>query len=450
MVRPSSTRLVVASSALIFLFVALFLGLPPEYLPRIKIQSPILIYPPPARLPRIDIIYTYVNGSDPIRYALKQRHLDMERGINSSDVDFVHTGLSLARDNDEMLFSMRSISSFLPWFNGNIYIVADQVPCWLNTSHPQIKIISPLEFMPPEHSPTFNSHAIEAHLWRVPELSEYFIYLNDDYMFGSNIPKHYYYGKDGCINLYHEERMTLTSHDNLTGWNIHRQAMKNSNIELDKKFGFRDRYYLPHAPHFIIKSIMKKMAEEDFVDAINLTSQHKFRSWTDVHPVYLFTNYLLEKHPEMHCSRYKMCKNRCHDGEDYCIKLLRSLYDAEKFFMKITHGPPRKFYSINDHVEDDSNETEAIMTLFRRFLWAKYPRKSPWELSDSHCRPNPFERAKEENEHKENEVNPEKKDELLEVTVQKIDLIATEMGVSGGGDGEEGRTDVTQTKSVGG
>jgi hypothetical protein len=35
--------------------------------------------------------------------------------------------------------------------------------------------------------PTFNSHAIEGHLYRVPDLSERFIYFNDDMFLGRDV-----------------------------------------------------------------------------------------------------------------------------------------------------------------------------------------------------------------------------------------------------------------------
>ena len=37
------------------------------------------------------------------------------------------------------------------------------------------------------HLPTFSSPAIEAHLHRIPGLSDKFIYLNDDVMFGKEV-----------------------------------------------------------------------------------------------------------------------------------------------------------------------------------------------------------------------------------------------------------------------
>ncbi len=37
------------------------------------------------------------------------------------------------------------------------------------------------------HLPTFSSPSIEAHLHRIPGLSDKFLYLNDDVMFGKDV-----------------------------------------------------------------------------------------------------------------------------------------------------------------------------------------------------------------------------------------------------------------------
>ena len=92
------------------------------------------------------------------------------------------------RDNEELRYSLRSVWKFAPWVR-NIFIVTNgQVPHWLNLDHPRIKIITHDEiFGNSTHLPTFASPAIEANLHRIPGLSDRFIYLNDDVMFGNDV-----------------------------------------------------------------------------------------------------------------------------------------------------------------------------------------------------------------------------------------------------------------------
>ena len=42
-------------------------------------------------------------------------------------------------------------------------------------------------FLNDSHLPTFSSPAIETHIHRIPGLSQKFIYLNDDVMFGKDV-----------------------------------------------------------------------------------------------------------------------------------------------------------------------------------------------------------------------------------------------------------------------
>lgn len=76
---------------------------------------------------------------------------------------------------------------YAPWIN-KIFIVTDnQIPDWLDTNHPKIRIIDHKEIMPEECLPCFNSNAIETCIDNITELSEYFLYANDDMFFSSPV-----------------------------------------------------------------------------------------------------------------------------------------------------------------------------------------------------------------------------------------------------------------------
>jgi len=98
------------------------------------------------------------------------------------------------QDNEELRFSLRSVWKYAPWVR-NIYIVTNgQIPSWLNLQHPRIHIVPHTSiFSNLTHLPTFSSPAIEANFHRIPGLSEHFLYLNDDVMFGREIaPSDFY------------------------------------------------------------------------------------------------------------------------------------------------------------------------------------------------------------------------------------------------------------------
>ncbi|KAM5250057.1 N-acetylglucosamine-1-phosphotransferase subunits alpha/beta isoform 2-T2 [Hipposideros larvatus] len=91
-------------------------------------------------------------------------------------------------DNEELRYSLRSIERHAPWVR-NIFIVTNgQIPSWLNLDNPRVTIVTHQDvFQNLSHLPTFSSPAIESHIHRIEGLSQKFIYLNDDVMFGKDV-----------------------------------------------------------------------------------------------------------------------------------------------------------------------------------------------------------------------------------------------------------------------
>ncbi|KAM4746784.1 N-acetylglucosamine-1-phosphotransferase subunits alpha/beta [Rhinophrynus dorsalis] len=91
-------------------------------------------------------------------------------------------------DNEELRYSLRSIEKHAPWVRHVFIVTNGQIPSWLNLDNPRVTIISHQDiFLNTSHLPTFSSPAIESHIHRIPGLSQKFIYMNDDVMFGTNV-----------------------------------------------------------------------------------------------------------------------------------------------------------------------------------------------------------------------------------------------------------------------
>lgn len=137
--------------------------------------------------PPIDVVYTWVNGSDPEwqRQMLRYRALHTEVG-NASETQTATA--NRFRDSDELRFSLRSLEKHAPWVRRVLLVTDDQVPGWLNTQHPRVHIVPHSAIFPnASHLPTFSSPAIEAHLHRIPGLSRRFLYFNDDVFLGADV-----------------------------------------------------------------------------------------------------------------------------------------------------------------------------------------------------------------------------------------------------------------------
>eukprot|EP01116_Phalansterium_solitarium_P014565 TRINITY_DN3229_c0_g1_i1.p2 TRINITY_DN3229_c0_g1~~TRINITY_DN3229_c0_g1_i1.p2 ORF type:complete len:1966 (-),score=685.19 TRINITY_DN3229_c0_g1_i1:6465-12362(-) len=148
--------------------------------------------------PEIDIVYTWVNGSDPrqekaLRDIKRILHgeLTLPECNSTVTVNCTKRDEELANrfvDNNELRYSLRSVEKNAPWVR-HIYIVTNgQIPYWLNLSNPRVSIVTHEEiFVNKSHLPTFSSPAIETHIHRIPGLSKQFLYLNDDTFFGSEV-----------------------------------------------------------------------------------------------------------------------------------------------------------------------------------------------------------------------------------------------------------------------
>ncbi|PIK44711.1 putative N-acetylglucosamine-1-phosphotransferase subunits alpha/beta-like [Apostichopus japonicus] len=106
-------------------------------------------------------------------------------------------------DNEALRYSLRSLEKHAPWIR-NVYIVTNgQIPAWINLDNSRLTLVSHSEiFVNQSHLPSFSSPAIESHLHRIPGLSEKFIYLNDDTMFGKDVWPDDFYSHAGGQKVY--------------------------------------------------------------------------------------------------------------------------------------------------------------------------------------------------------------------------------------------------------
>ena len=116
----------------------------------------------------IDFVMPWVNGGDPAWAA--------ERSLYREDTDDV----CRYRDWDNLHYWFRSVENFAPWVNCIHFITWGHLPSWLNTGHPKLHIVNHADYIPAEYLPTFSSHPIELNIHRIQDLSERFVYFNDD------------------------------------------------------------------------------------------------------------------------------------------------------------------------------------------------------------------------------------------------------------------------------
>ncbi len=129
---------------------------------------------------RIDAVVTWVDGAAPAHRAKREAWMARSCPANANATNPHRWACS-----DELTYCLHSIGNHAPWID-RIWIVTDAqtpdlstLPAWLRA---RIAIVDHrILFAGHEDAlPTFNSLAIESLLWRIPGLSERFVYFNDD------------------------------------------------------------------------------------------------------------------------------------------------------------------------------------------------------------------------------------------------------------------------------
>ena len=118
----------------------------------------------------IDFIITWVDGSDPVWREEKAKYKGTKGDSRNSRF----------RDWDTLRFLFRSIETFAPWVNRVFLVTCGHLPGWINTDNPKLVTVKHSDYIPEEFLPTFSSRTIDMNFHRIPELSEQFVYFNDD------------------------------------------------------------------------------------------------------------------------------------------------------------------------------------------------------------------------------------------------------------------------------
>ena len=124
----------------------------------------------------IDYVFPWVNDQDPV---WQKTYIDYCKSHQQMDkVEKIHN--CRYRDWGLLKYLFRAIAKNMPWIRKVHLIVSnkEQVPEWLNTD--KVHIVLHEDIMPPEVLPTFNSGVIEMFFPYINDLSEHFIYANDD------------------------------------------------------------------------------------------------------------------------------------------------------------------------------------------------------------------------------------------------------------------------------
>ena len=243
----------------------------------------------------IDFVIIWVDGNDPEW----QKEYRKYKGLDGDQA------MVRFRDMNTLQYWFRGVEKFAPWVNKIYFVTCGQKPSWLNTNHPKLVCVNHEDFIPEEYLPTFSSHAIELNLHRIKDLSEHFVYFNDDTFIVNNVKREDFFVnglpcQSAVINyaVPMEEPLNLVPIVNTAVINkhfvkkdvmktnfrkfftlkYHKYILKNIQFIMGKWFpGFK--YF--HQPASFLKKTYLELWNQEY-DKMHSTSKHKFRVLTDV------------------------------------------------------------------------------------------------------------------------------------------------------------------------
>ena len=283
---------------------------------------------------KIDMVFTYCDGTDPKFIEEKNRFLKEKDKVNNKPIRYINI--------NEIVYSVRSVLKFMPWIN-MIYIITNKQipPIELN---PKVKIIDHTEIIPKKYLPTFNSDVIESFIHNIPELSEIFLYNNDDMMHTRNINISDIIQENKFIfrNYYRNWIITQNTCEYLKRIHLTSQLFKQSNPSI--------KLINNHHTKFLRKSTLK-FVEEKYPKLLHELRVNRVRG--EIYIQYLFfcinidnilnDNIILDKY------------------DDVIVYYLENKEYREDMFVKIYDKRP-KFLCLNDMGHNFKEPFEILMT----------------------------------------------------------------------------------------
>ena len=310
----------------------------------------------------VDLVYLWCDGEDPQFKEKKNYWLKQE----NKDADRQATATGRFEQIDELKYSLRSVEKYIPWVR-HIYIVTyEQVPSWLNTKHPKITVVDHSQILPKEYLPVFNSNAIETGIYKIPGLSEHFLYANDDTFINRPLKRSFFFKKGKpIVRVRPQPPLNLISQYHRQILNVIELAEKDFDSLIPR---LSDRQFTPH--HNIdayLKSDYKACVEH-FEKEYNETLTHRFRKDTSVQRLLVSMWSVMKKHSIVKVVRASKKKPRKIDS-------LYIVNRKKNYAKKIERLNPGLFC-----INDSEFSTQKDRMRLKEYLGQRFPEKSQFEL----------------------------------------------------------------------
>ena len=125
---------------------------------------------------KVDLVIAYVNNQDQV---WKDTYIDfcIKNNLNNRIVDLLGSRFG---GIDFLSYHLKLANKNMPWINNIFLLLSNKEQVDHSKLPSNVKVVYHNQFIPSQFLPTFNSTTIEMFLWNIPDLSEHFIYANDD------------------------------------------------------------------------------------------------------------------------------------------------------------------------------------------------------------------------------------------------------------------------------
>lgn len=324
----------------------------------------------------MDFVLPWVNDSDPKWLKLYNSH-KKNCGGDSRKVRF--------RSWDNLKYWFRGVEKFAPWVDNIFFITFGHYPEWLNLNHPKVKLLSHSDFIPVKYLPTFNARTIELNLHHIKELSNEYVFFNDDFFVINHIDEKNFFRNGMPCDVAISNAMTGYPHSFTVLKNISvinkyfskRKALKSCPTNwFNFKYGIDNirnillipwehtGFYNPHLPQPSLKSTLKRLWELEY-DILNESCINKFRKYPTV-------NAYLQRYWELASNNFYPINinnvGKYFDLHEVKINKIQDIIERQKF----------NIIALNDQeIKDFEAVKHAINTSLERLL----PDKSKFELN---------------------------------------------------------------------
>lgn len=250
----------------------------------------------------IDVVVAWVDGHDPAHRAKREKYQSGANELSRNDLG----GEDRFNSCNEIVYCIGSILRHAP-FVRHIHIITDgQTPPiqeMIARNFPEraadVHIVDHKEIFKgyEEYLPTFNSLSIETMMWRIPGLSEKFVYFNDDFMLASDIEPSDWFDPQGRPICYAKWTPSFFAHL------LRRIKPKKNGV---KPFGFKDSMVnatdlvgmhrfpmIAHTPYPLSRRAYEVIYEKH-PHLMEVNIRHKFRDEEQYNPqvlTYALGNY---------------------------------------------------------------------------------------------------------------------------------------------------------------